>query len=227
VKDVESALKGARHIISEMINEDARVRAEMRLLYHDHASITSKQRSSRASHEDTHDDDEYAEGDEVEGKKPRKKAKKKALNEEEVDPMVYADWFDYTYAPAMRLPAHRVLAMLRGRRDGVLSLTVKPLDHQANALLYHFLINRSYPSHERKWSARATDVESQLIDMITQPLPPQKTDSPAVAQVRFLPPPCSYMSLIIPIVYQFKQLKLAIEEAYKRLSLSLQVRCHC
>ncbi len=42
VKDADAALQGARDIISETINEDDKVRAKMRRLFEDTATLQSK-----------------------------------------------------------------------------------------------------------------------------------------------------------------------------------------
>ncbi|MFO7708052.1 MAG: Tex family protein [Desulfobacterales bacterium] len=95
----EEALKGAGHILAEMINEDQSARSRLRVLFVEKAVIRSN----------------VATGKEAEGVK-------------------FRDYFDWQ-EPAASAPSHRVLAMRRGEREEMLSLTILPPAEEALALL--------------------------------------------------------------------------------------------
>ncbi|RMG20022.1 MAG: RNA-binding transcriptional accessory protein, partial [Bacteroidetes bacterium] len=99
VADTEEALKGARDIIAEWINEDKEARERMRNLYRKRSMIQSK----------------VIKGKEEEGAK-------------------YKDYFDWS-EPLSKVPSHRLLAMRRGEKELILSLTIGPEEEDAVALL--------------------------------------------------------------------------------------------
>ncbi len=99
VNNEEDALKGARDIMAEWINEEADVRASMRRLFVNKASIVSK----------------VMKGKEEEGQK-------------------YKDYFDWS-EPIAKIPSHRLLAMRRGEKELILSLSIRPETEDAVELL--------------------------------------------------------------------------------------------
>lgn len=92
VKDVEDALKGARDIIAEQVNEDERARNQIRNSFSRQAVITSK----------------VVKGKEEEAAK-------------------YKDYFDFA-EPLKRCSSHRLLAIRRGEAEGLLRVSVSPVD---------------------------------------------------------------------------------------------------
>lgn len=60
----------------------------------------------------------------------------------------YRDYFEWQ-EPVSRVPGHRVLAMLRGENEGLLGLTIRPLQEKALALLSrHFIRNDSQAAQQ-------------------------------------------------------------------------------
>lgn len=107
----EDALQGARDIIAELVNENAEVRAKMRKLFEDTATIQSK-----------------------------------VLTDKETDGIKYKDYFDFA-EPIHKIPSHRILAILRGFLEGVLRMSIAPLEEDA---LY--LIEQQYIKGMNPWS---------------------------------------------------------------------------
>ena len=98
------ALAGARDIIAEWVNEDAKARWTIRRLFYMEASIQSS----------------VAKGKENEGIK-------------------YSNYFDWQ-EPITRAPSHRILAMLRGEKEGFLKIGVRPEQEKANSLLQRLFV---------------------------------------------------------------------------------------
>jgi uncharacterized protein len=98
------ALAGARDIIAEWVNEDAKARWTIRRLFYMEASIHAS----------------VAKGKENEGIK-------------------YSNYFDWQ-EPITRAPSHRILAMLRGEKEGFLKIGVRPEQEKANSLLQRLFV---------------------------------------------------------------------------------------
>lgn len=107
----EDALQGARDIIAELVNENAEVRAKMRKLFEDTATIQSK-----------------------------------VLTDKETEGIKYKDYFDFS-EPIHKIPSHRILAILRGFLEGVLRMSIAPLEDDA---LY--LLEQQYIKGMNPWS---------------------------------------------------------------------------
>ena len=88
VPDVQAALEGARHILTEQFGEDAELLGQLREYMWTHCILQSR----------------VVEGQEEEGVK-------------------FSDYFSYS-EPIHRVPSHRALALLRGRNEKVLQLTM-------------------------------------------------------------------------------------------------------
>jgi uncharacterized protein len=99
VTDGKEALSGARDIIAEKVNEDARIRSAMRLLFVRRGRIRSR----------------VLEGVESEG-------------------AVYSDYFKWDEA-ARRVPSHRILALFRGEKQGILQISILPPEEEALRIL--------------------------------------------------------------------------------------------
>ncbi|HTN47032.1 MAG TPA: Tex family protein [Flavipsychrobacter sp.] len=95
VKTPEEALQGARDIISETVNEDADVRARMRKLFEDTATVQSK-----------------------------------VLSDKETEGIKYKDYFEFS-EPVAKIPSHRMLAIMRGFMEGVLRMSIAPVEEEA------------------------------------------------------------------------------------------------
>lgn len=94
VKDEEDALKGARDIIAEQVNEDERARNQIRRQFERQSVITAKVVKGK-------------EGDEAAAK--------------------YRDYFDFS-EPLKRCTSHRLLAIRRGEKEGILKVSITPAD---------------------------------------------------------------------------------------------------
>lgn len=92
VKDEEDALKGARDIIAEQVNEDERARNQIRRQFERQSVITAKVVKGK-------------EGDEAAAK--------------------YRDYFDFS-EPLKRCTSHRLLAIRRGEKEGILKVSITP-----------------------------------------------------------------------------------------------------
>jgi len=99
VKTAEDALQGARDIIAETINEDATVRAKMRKLFEDSATVQSK-----------------------------------VLADKEAEGIKYKDYYDFS-EPVNKIPSHRILAVMRGFMEGVLRMSIAPVEEDALAII--------------------------------------------------------------------------------------------
>lgn len=99
VKTAEEALQGARDIIAETINEDATVRAKMRKLFEDSATVQSK-----------------------------------VLADKETEGIKYKDYYDFS-EPVSKIPSHRILAVMRGFMEGVLRMSIAPVEEDALAII--------------------------------------------------------------------------------------------
>lgn len=105
VLTAEDALQGARDIVAETVNEDAQVRARLRKLFEDTATMQSK-----------------------------------VLADKETEGVKYKDYFDFS-EPIHKIPSHRILAILRGFLEGVLRMSIAPLEEDALVLLEKDYIN--------------------------------------------------------------------------------------
>ncbi|MFN4246803.1 MAG: Tex family protein [Flavipsychrobacter sp.] len=99
VKTAEDALQGARDIIAETINEDATVRAKMRKLFEDSATVQSK-----------------------------------VLTDKETEGIKYKDYYDFS-EPVSKIPSHRILAVMRGFMEGILRMSIAPVEEDALAII--------------------------------------------------------------------------------------------
>lgn len=111
ISSVEEALQGARDIIAEMVNENAEMRAKMRKLFEDTATMQSK-----------------------------------VLTDKETEGVKYKDYFDFS-EPIHKIPSHRILAILRGFLEGVLRMSIAPVEEDA---LY--LLEQQYVKGMSTWS---------------------------------------------------------------------------
>ena len=116
--DVDSVLAGARDIVAEVISDDANVRAALRAMAMESGLMRSRQIKRK-------DEDENAApepGNEKEPGAPRVATPKDPKKE---DPAAkFADYFEYEEA-VKTLPSHRMLALRRGEKDGVLRVTLE------------------------------------------------------------------------------------------------------
>jgi uncharacterized protein len=128
IKTAEDALQGARDIVAETINEDAQLRARIRKLFEDKATLQSQ----------------LIAGKETEGIK-------------------YKDYFDFS-EPVHKIPSHRVLAVLRGFLEGVLRLTIAPIEQDALDL-----IESTYITGMNDWSDQLRKAGRQAYRVLLQP----------------------------------------------------------
>ncbi|MCL1875548.1 MAG: RNA-binding transcriptional accessory protein [Synergistaceae bacterium] len=113
VPNVEEALKGASDIIAERVSEDMDTRSHVRRIF----ARSGVLRSARAKIKE----------DELEKSEAAEK---------------YRDWFEWS-EPVAKAPSHRVLALLRGEREGCLSIDVAPLDDEPIVIMKRNFIKGS------------------------------------------------------------------------------------
>ncbi len=63
----------------------------------------------------------------------------KVMRGKKEDGEKYADYFDYK-EPLYKIPSHRLLAILRGEKEGIISLKVQPDKEEALSLIYEFFV---------------------------------------------------------------------------------------
>ncbi len=95
VKTPDEALQGARDIIAEMVNEHGEVRARMRKLFENKATVLSK-----------------------------------VLADKEAEAIKYKDYFEFS-EPISKIPSHRMLAIMRGFMEGMLRMSISPVEEDA------------------------------------------------------------------------------------------------
>jgi uncharacterized protein len=127
-KTVEEALQGARDIIAEIINEDAQVRARLRKLFEDTATMQSK-----------------------------------VLTEKETEGVKYKDYFDFS-EPIHKIPSHRILAILRGFLEGILRMSIAPLEEESLEML-----ERQYVKGMNPWSEQVKKAVKDAYRRLLQP----------------------------------------------------------
>lgn len=126
ITSAEEALAGARDVLAEMISEDAEVRARVRAIFEAEGILRSK---STADHK--------------EGKE-RSSSEAYKFND-------YADWSE----PLSKAPSHRILAMMRGQKEGLLSLHLAPPKEKVIDALKLAFIKGSGPASQQMKIAAA------------------------------------------------------------------------
>lgn len=119
VASVEAALAGARDIMAESMSEDGEARLRMRALFQSQAAIRSTASAGKkvsADGKDCGNDD---------GK--------------------FRDYIDHS-EPISRISPHRLLAMLRGAREGALSLHISPAEEDGLAILEELFVKGDGPA---------------------------------------------------------------------------------
>jgi len=139
VPTAEDALQGARDIIAEMVNEDAKARDAIRRLFSRDAVIYSK-----------------------------------VVKNKETDGEKYRDYFDFS-EKLNRCPAHRLLAMLRGKDEAFLRIAIEPDEQKALDVLKRQFV--------RGKNAASTQVEKAVEDSYKRLLCPSiETEFEALAK---------------------------------------------
>ena len=112
--DVDSVFSGARDIVAEQISDDAGVRSALRAF-----AIETGQLKSRLLKRKEDADETPEPGNERGEVKPTPKLDKKD------DPALkFSDYFEYEEG-AKTIPSHRMLALRRGEKEGVLRVTLE------------------------------------------------------------------------------------------------------
>jgi len=129
VTDGETALAGARDIIAEWISEDAALRAELRELFRARAELSSRRAPRRSKAAQT---------------------ESKAGSGGDDAAELYRDYFDRRET-AKKAPSHRILAVFRGEREGVLTVHVLAPEERALELVTQHWLPR--PARARRAAA--------------------------------------------------------------------------
>jgi len=124
VASAKEALAGARDIMAEWMSEDAEVRLRMRALYQSQGVLRSAAVAGKGEARGAGEAEESSVG---------------------IDDAKFRDYQDHSEALARASP-HRLLAMLRGARAGVLSLHVAPAEEDGLAVLEELFIKGSGPA---------------------------------------------------------------------------------
>ena len=122
IPDAETALSLARDILAERMSEDAAARASLRALMRRTGVLTASFAPKKA-----------------EGKKEKKTAVEAAEEPEEEtraahDASTYQQYADYR-EPVLRAANHRILALNRGEKEGILRVAIEPDGAQAEDIL--------------------------------------------------------------------------------------------
>ena len=126
ITSAEEALAGARDILAEVISEDAGVRAKVRGIFEAEGVLISKAVADPPK--------EDKEGSSSEAYKFKD----------------YADWSE----PLSKAPSHRVLAMMRGQKEDLLSLHLAPPDEKVmDALELAFIKGSGSASQQVRFAA--------------------------------------------------------------------------
>jgi uncharacterized protein len=160
--DTDSVFAGARDIVAEVISDDAGVRAALRNM----AMETGIMRSRLIPRREEEDNDVPEPGNEKEpGAQTKSKAKDKDGDKEgkKEDPTAkFSDYFDYQEA-VKSIPSHRMLALRRGEKEGVLRVTLEMDRDAAFDLIKKQLVhNPGAPLHEELLRAIADAWERLL-----------------------------------------------------------------
>lgn len=127
--DADSVLSGVRDILAERVSEEPAVRAELRTLFQRSAVLSSK-RSRRGGS-----------GAGKGGRSGAGEGRHHGAGSSRDDAEKYRDYYDWR-EPASRAPSHRVLAIMRGAREGVLSCHVLPPEEAGKAATRRVLEKR-------------------------------------------------------------------------------------
>lgn len=109
ITSIDDALKGARDILAEKINETPSSRNLIRKLYKNTALISSK-----------------------------------LVTKKKEEAQKYTDYFEYSEA-ASRAPAHRILAVFRAEKEGLLRVKLSVDEEEASHILSKLIIHRQCP----------------------------------------------------------------------------------
>ncbi len=129
--DESSVFAGARDIIAEVLSDDANVRAALRAMAMEEGVMRSRLIKRKEEEEDSAPEP----GNEKDPAAPRpvKEAKKE-------DPAAkFTDYFEYEEA-VKTIPSHRMLALRRGEKEGVLRVTLELDREAAIAIVSRFAI---------------------------------------------------------------------------------------
>ncbi len=119
VADIDAAFAGARDIVAEVIADDAAVRAALRSLAMDHGTMRSRLIAKKV--EAGAEDDKPEPGNE---KDPGSERAERSDGKKEDPAAKFTDYFDYEEA-VKTIPSHRMLALRRGEKEGVLRVTLE------------------------------------------------------------------------------------------------------
>ena len=123
VTTVEDALAGAMDILAERFSEDAEARHETRKVFARKAMLSSTLSKSAAKAD----------------KKADKTEKTEKVDNKKTDSSNYQDYFEWSEAAAA-MPSHRVLAILRGEREGFLSVAIEPGEEECISVLKRMFV---------------------------------------------------------------------------------------
>ncbi len=106
----------------------------------------------------------------------------KIIKSKEEEGVKYKVWFDWS-EPAAKAPSHRVLAMLRGEKEGYLKLKISPDKNRAFDKLTHYIIKGNNEAARQKQMALKESIQRLLFPVMETELRhalKQKADEEAV-----------------------------------------------
>ncbi len=106
----------------------------------------------------------------------------KIIKGKEEEGVKYKAWFDWS-EPAAKAPSHRVLAMLRGEKEGYLKLKISPDKNRAFDKLTHYIIKGNNEAARQKQMALKESIQRLLFPVMETELRhalKQKADEEAV-----------------------------------------------
>ena len=151
VKDAEEALSGARDILAEQMAEDAETRAQLRALMRRTGMLVSSLAPQKEKKPDKKTAAELAE-------EPEEDTPRAARREQEV----YLQYADYREL-ALRAANHRILALNRGEKEGMLRVSVEPDEAGAEGILLRAFC-RGFGPCRNQVEAAAKDAWKRLIE---------------------------------------------------------------
>ena len=141
VHSPQEALAGARDIMAEWMSEDATARTRLRVLYQSQGIL----RSTAARRKSDSGKNEFTKPEE----KPEEVTEGSSISVSiSKDSGKFRDYLDLSQ-PISEISPHRLLAMLRGEREGALSLHLAPAEEEGLSILEELFVKGDCPaSHQ-------------------------------------------------------------------------------
>ncbi len=160
VGDTDAAFAGARDIVAEVIADDAAVRAALRGLAMDHGTMRSRLIAKKP--EAGADDDKPEPGNEKEPGNAAPERSERGDSKKEDPAAKFADYFDYEES-VKTIPSHRMLALRRGEKEGVLRVTLEVDRDTASGLVAQQIVRNPQASLRADLEKAVSDAYERLL----------------------------------------------------------------